>query len=940
MGGGEASEGAWFVSHAGADRAWAEWVAWQLLDAGLQVELDYWDWGAGDNFIVKMNASLERGRFLALFSPAYFEPDRFTTPEWTAVMAMREKITPVRVADTVTPAILRPLITRDLFDRDEDAARQVLLQAVNGPSRPTIPPAFPGAGALRQLGGSGPRLPGSLPRVWNLPNRNPSFTGRDSLLVELRQTLAARGRVAVQALHGRGGVGKTQLATEYAHRFAGEYELAWWIPSEDPALIPDQLAQLATRIGAVPPGTPPADAVDALLGELRTRSRWLLVFDNIEDPTALTPYLPGGSGHVLITSRNPNWRAHAIPLNVDVFTRAESRGLLHAHGAVLEEADADHLARTLDDLPLALAQAAALLNDGLSAADLTAELAKSTAAVLAEGCPPGYPVSLAAQVRLTTTRLQGDSPGATALLLALALLAPEPFPVTACAGRLPDQAPTFLTDALATRMTARATLHAVTRHSLARAQDGTLQLHRLTQTVLADQLTPDQHQQAGRDAEALLTAADPGDVGDPSTWPAWRVLLPHLLTVDPAHISSQAGQNLVRNACWYLMDRAQAHPARDRLQQLFDTWSRQLGPDHEGTLWTAHYLARAHDDTQDHERARALDEDTLQRRRLLLGEDHPDTLHSASSLAVDLAAVGQVEEARALAEDTLARRRRVLGEDHPETLLTASNLAIRLADVGQVEEARALAEDTLQRRRHLLGDDHPETLTTASNLAIRLAAVGQTEQARALAEDALARRRHLLGDDHPDTLATAHNLAIWLADAGQTEQARALGEDTLARRRRVLGEDHPDTLATAYNLAINLVAVGQHEEARALGEDTLARRRRVLGEDHPETLLTASNLAIRLAALGRLEEAHALGEDTLARQRRVLGEDHPDTLTTAHNQAMDLADVGWLEEARALGEETLARRRRVLGEDHPDTLTTAGFLEELDAERENPGLGE
>ncbi|MCW8382420.1 FxSxx-COOH system tetratricopeptide repeat protein [Streptomyces justiciae] len=716
-----ASDGAsgtvWFISHAGADRAWAEWIAWQLLDAGLQVELDCWDWGAGDNFVLKMNAVLERGRFLAVFSPAYFEPERFTTPEWTAMVAMRQKITPVRVSDVEAPPILRALISRDLFGLEQAAARRVLLEAVNGPSRPDDGPPFPGpSGVLRQLGGSGPRLPGTLPRVWNVPARNASFTGRDTLLVQLRQALTANNRVAVQALHGRGGVGKTQLAIEYAYRFAGEYELAWWIAAEDTALVPDQLAALAARIGAAPAGTPTAEAVQQLLEELRSRSRWLLVFDNAEDPEALSGFLPGGTGHVVITSRNPNWQTWATPLSVDVFSRTESRALLGTNRHVLDEADADDLAQTLDDLPLALAQAGSLLSGGLSATDLKSELAANTAAVLAEGRPAGYPVTLAAQVRLTTSRLAAEQSGALDLLSALALLAPEPFPVTACAGRLPEQASAPLAKALGSRLAAGPVLQAIGRHSLARMQDGSVQLHRLTQTVLADQLTDDQQLQAARDAEALLSAARPAHATQPASWPAWRQLLPHLLAVDPALITTEKGRDVVRDACWYLMDRGQARLARDRLEELYDTWLRQLGPDHEGTLWVANALARAYGDTQDHEQARALGADILERRRRLLGEDHPDTLTTASNLAIRLADVGRVEEAVELGEETLARRRRVLGEEHPDTLTTASNLAIRLADVDRAEEAVELGEETLARQRRVLGEEHPSTVRSVEVL--------------------------------------------------------------------------------------------------------------------------------------------------------------------------------------------------------------------------------
>ncbi|MEU9918080.1 FxSxx-COOH system tetratricopeptide repeat protein [Streptomyces sp. NPDC051001] len=765
------SDRRWFISHAGADRAWAEWVGWQLLDAGHEIELDYWDWGAGDNFVLKMNSALERGRFLALFSPAYFEPERFTTPEWTAMVARREKITPVRIAKTTTPAILSSLLAPDVFGLDDQAAREALLGAVEGPSRPTRAPSRP-PGMLARVSGSGPRLPGSLPRVWNLPAPNAAFTGRDSMLVHLREKLASGQRVAVQALHGRGGVGKTQLAIEYAHRFAGEYELVWWIAAEDPALIPDQLAALALHTGAAPAGTPSADAVSALLAELRTRSRWLLVFDNAENPNALAPFLPGSTtGHVLITSRNPHWNNVAVPLDVDTLSRTESVALLRAQGAALDDADADGIAAALEDLPLALAQAAALLTRGLSAADLREELSANLVQVMAQAHPPGYPAALAAQVRLTRTSLERDHPGAAAVVDALAFLAPEPFPLTTCAGRLPDQASTLLKETVASRLGAVRAVEAVSRHGLARVQDGTVQVHRLTQEMLKGQMTGQGHDRAVTDAEALLTAANPGGAGEPRLWPAWQVLLPHALALDPTRLTTSPGRYVVRQTCWYLMERGQTRPARERLQRLYDTCLQQLGPDHDDTLRAAHILARAYGDTQDHERARALDEDTLARRRRLYGDDHPDTLASAHNLAVRLRALGQNENALALDEKTLETRRWALGVEHPDALSTASNLAGDLAAVGRVGEAVVLGEETVEVMRRVLGAEHPHTLSTANNLAVHLWDTGRAEEARVLGEETLERRRRLLGEDHPDTQRTAG----WLASLGEEPESPGAG---------------------------------------------------------------------------------------------------------------------------------------------------------------------
>ena len=219
--------------------------------------------------------------------------------------------------------------------------------------------------SLRELAaarqGAGPLPPGSVLRVWNVPARNPGFTGRDGLLAAVRDRLLAGDQAVVQALQGMGGVGKTQLAIEYAHRFADGYDVAWWVNAEQAGLIGDQFAALGTALGCVQPGAGTEAVRAAVLADLHQRGRWLLVFDNAENPADIWPWLPGGAGHVLITSRARAWTELAAPVEVDVLARAESVAILRDRVPGLSAADADRLAAQLGDLPLAVAQAAGFI---------------------------------------------------------------------------------------------------------------------------------------------------------------------------------------------------------------------------------------------------------------------------------------------------------------------------------------------------------------------------------------------------------------------------------------------------------------------------------------------------------------------------------------------------------------------------------------------------
>ena len=805
-----------FVSHAGADRAWAEWVAWQLTRAGYRVELDVWDWAAGRNFVLAMSDALERcDRVVALFSAAYFERDRYTTEEWSASLLHvlgidQARLVPVRVEEVPTaqiPAVLRPLLARDIFGLGEEQARQVLLAAVAGPRRPTRKPLLPPPrtpAALGDLRAPTPRIPGGMPPIWNLPARNPGFTGRDGLLVAIREELLAGDKAVVQALEGMGGVGKTQLAIEYAHQFAGAYDLAWWVNSEQAGLIGEQFAALGGELGCVEAGAGTEAVRAAVLRTLRGLGRWLLVFDNATDPGDVRLWLPGGSGHVLITSRERNWAEIAAPVEIDVLARAESVAILCHRVAGLAEADAARLAVQLGDLPLALAQAAGYMAaTGMPAARYLDLLQTKAGQLLDQARPVSYPESLAAATQLIVDRLAEEDPPAAELAGLCAFLAPEPIPedlFTAAASEMPGELAARMADPLAWPQT----LAQLARQALARIDQRGLVMHRLTQVILRDRLTPAQAAATREQAEAILATSYPGDPGNPVTWPRWAQLMPHLLAADLAATGNAALRWMACGACWYLLSRGDTRTAHDLASDLRQHWRARLGDDDRGMQAITVYLARALSEMARYAEARDLTRDILDRARRVLGEDHKDTLSTAGNLAIILRHLGEVQAARDLDQDTLDRRRRVLGDDHPATLLSASGLALDLRALGEVQAARDLDQDTLDRSRRVLGADHPNTLISASNLAIDLTALGEVQAARDLEQDTLDRSRRVLGADHPNTLISASNLALDLRALGEVQAARDLDQDTLDRRRRVLGADHPNTLDSANKLAADL----------------------------------------------------------------------------------------------------------------------------------------
>ncbi|MGW5715303.1 FxSxx-COOH system tetratricopeptide repeat protein [Amycolatopsis sp. NPDC003865] len=661
-------------------------------------------------------------------------------------------------------------------------------------------------------------------RIWGIPGRTVEFTGREGLLASLHESLQSGRPAVVHAMYGMGGVGKTTMALEYAHRFGDDYDVAWWIPAEDPDLIAGRLADLARTLDLASEQDSANAALARLHGALRTRNHWLLIFDNAEDAKSLQPFLPGGEGHVIITSRNPNWGGVGVALPVNVFTRAESIEVLRTRLAELTGADADRIAEALGDLPLAVDQAGWLLSVTRWTADTYLSLlAERTEELLARHeQTSGYPISVAASWTLSFDRLAHDHPAALLALTCMAWLAPEPVPLTLLTqqlAELPEELASVARDPLAF-----ADLISILRtRGMADVTATTAKLHRVPAALLRARtkhvLTAgslDWPVVVVRLLRAGLPPVDPW--GNPSAWPIWQPLLPHILVATDSERDLQPAISDVA----YMLERA------------------------------AIYLQTRGDPRA----ALPLFERSYELFRAARGDDHPDTLDTASSLAVDLRALGEYQRAYNLHQDILVRARHALGDDHRITLVTAGNLAFTLRALGEHQRAHDLNEDTLTRFQRVLGNDHAETLATASNLALDLRALGELQRAHDLNQDTLTRRKHILGDNHPYTLISAKNLAVDLRLLGEYQRAHDLNQDTLTRSKRVLGESHPETLATASNLALDLRALGELQRAYDLNRDTLTRRKRILGDNHPDTLATADDVATDSAALGRAEDSH------------------------------------------------------------------------------------
>ncbi|WP_228038959.1 tetratricopeptide repeat protein [Nostoc sp. LEGE 12450] len=750
------------------------------------------------------------------------------------------------------------------------------------------------------------------------------FVGREEELQNLHQLLQDNKQVAIAAIAGMGGVGKTELALQYAiqHRETYNGGLCWLLPKTGDVGI--QVVQFArTQLDLKPP-----EDFDLLAQVQYCWRRWregdvLLVLDDVSDYEEIKPYLQSlpSQFKVLMTTRQKLGRI--AQLSLDVLQPEAALELLRSllketPGRIERElALANQLCEWLGYLPLGVELVGRYLarKQDLSLTEMLRRLEKKRLeqpALIKPEADMTAQRGVLAAFELSWQELQDDDKQLGCLL---SLFAAAPLPWKLVEQCLPEEDAEDLEEIRDDRL--------LNLHLVQRKGEGIYQLHPLLREFFQYKLTGLEQAEKLKRSLCRVMIAVAKEIPETPT-------LEQITTVSPAipHIAEVAN-NLIQyvndnnltgafigNARFYdgqgLYD--QALPW---YKQCLEVAKKRLGDKHPFVAESLNNIAGLYCGQGRYSEAEPLLIQALALRRKLLGEEHPDVAQSLNNLAGLYRYQGRYSEAKPLYIQALALYRKLLGEEHPDVARSLNNLAAFYVSQGRYSEAEPLYIQALALRRKLLGEEHPSVALNLNNLARLYDCQGRYSEAEPLYIQALALYRKLLGEEHPSVALSLNNLARLYESQGRHSEAEPLLIQALVLRRKLLGEEHPDVAVSLNNLALLYYSQDRYSEAEPLLIQALALWRKLLGEEHPDVATSLNNLALFYDSQGRYSEAEPLYIQALALSRQLLGEEHPDVASSLNNLGAFYDSQGRYSEAEPLYIQALALRRKLLGEEHP-----------------------
>lgn len=668
------------------------------------------------------------------------------------------------------------------------------------------------------------------------------------------------------ALVGLGGIGKTQVALEFAYAVKAmrpEFSI-FWVAALSAESFEQACAEIARKTHLTQASGDKEDVKELFKQSLsaETAGQWLLIIDNADDmdilfgsgsgsggSSGIADYFPTSEdGLILFTTRF--YEAAVALAGADVIelkemSREEAVNFLEKSliqkDLLSNEAITFELLDELTYLPLAIAQATGYLNTNRITITQYLRLLRNTEQDI---------ISIMSREFRDSTRYRGSQnavattwlvsfdqilksdPIAADLLSFMSCIEPKAIPRSILPVTQPEER----------MVSAIGTLSGYT-FMIRRDNREVYDLHRLVH--LATRIWVGRNSLAAeRVVKAIRHVAGAFPLDEYANRGLWREYLPHSLKL----LESNHGEDLVeRYILCTKVGRCLRADGRvgEALRWLKETfrWNKDnLGEEDEDRLESQRVLASAYLDNGQIGKAVELLEHVVAVQEVL-GEEHPSRLASQYRLAIAYRFNEQIGEAAKLLEHVLDIREKVLVEEHPERLAIEQALASVYRADGQVGKAVKLLEHVVAIREKVLVEKHPHRLNSQQALAIAYKADGQVGKAVKLLEHVLAIREKVLVEEHPDRLKSQHALALTYKDDGQVGEAVKLLEHVVAVTAKVLGEEHSDRLASEHELALAYRADGQICKAIKLLEHVVTIQAKVLSDGHPLRLLSQKALA-------------------------------------------------------------------------------------------------
>ena len=779
----------------------------------------------------------------------------------------------------------------------------------------------------------------------NFPEHNPYFTGRETILKSLHAHLTTDKPVALiqtQAISGLGGIGKTQVAIEYAYRFREHYHDILWVAAESREILMDSYLTLARLLRLrEQEEREQQKVVEAVKRWFREHKDWLLILDNVEDLELVREFVPAPrQGAVVFTTRRAETGQIAKAIVLDVMPEEEGTlFLLRRTGhlaleAALETASPHHreaaraIVHIVGGLPLALDQAGAYVAETRCSLSHYLDLFKREQKALLHrrGTVPGdHPQSVATTFSLAIEQIQRKNEAAIELLTLCTCLAPDAIPLELIAQGAIHLGAT-LEPVAADVLQLDQALEILQAYSLVKrdGENRTLSMHRLVQAVLKDKLEEGEKLLWAKRAILAVNAAFPR--AETGTWLQCERLLPHSLLVaqyiETEQIINEEAGHLLYETASYLTDRAHYPEAEKLYQRALSIQEQLLGPEHPNVATSLNGLANLYYEQGKYAEAESLYQRTLLIREQQLGPDHLDVAMSLNGLANLYVYQGKYSEAKLFYQRALRIREQQLGLNHPTMIHLLNGLASLYYMQGEYAKAEPLFQRALFVNEQQWGPDNPLAAYPLNNLAALYCEQGKYAEAELLYQRALSIREQQLGPEHPLTAYPLEGLGILYFKQGKYAEAELLYQRVLLINEQQLGPSHLQVAYLLNNLAELYYEQRKYVEAERLYQRALATMEQQLGLEHPLVAYPLNGLAQLSYKRRKYVEAERLYQRALHIREQALGSRHAGTAETIHDLAQLQETLGNSEEARTLYARTLAIREQALGAQHPKTKET------------------